>query len=232
MYNIIPNPLDTAFSVMTLGLLNYTVPRDEKVRDYLLLEISKANKPSIMWAEYRALRSLDVPNEDLKKIIEPPRLQNFITSLNLSDVYGNHYLLKDVYYLLVMSTELGIELNESWKENVASFVLGLKDGDGGFGGRISEIKTVRLETTLYSVLILNELGYRYRDKKTVEFIESNRNGPLWWSLPITRYALLALNSMGIEVKGKEDIVKALEQRKCPYGFFSYAPPARVPSRAI
>ncbi|ASJ08023.1 hypothetical protein A3L11_01780 [Thermococcus siculi] len=221
-YTVIPNPLDTAFSVMTLGLLNYTVPRDEKVRDYLLSEISDENKPSVIWAEYRALRSLGVPNEDLKRIIEP-RLQNFITGLNLSAVYRNHYLLKDVYYLLVTSNELGIEIDESWKENVTPFVLGLKDDDGGFGGRISSVKIVRLETTLYSVLILNELGYEYRDKKTAEFIESNRNGELWWSLPITRYALLALNSMGIEVKGKEEIVKALERRKCPYGFFSYAP---------
>ncbi|ACJ16989.1 Uncharacterized protein TON_1499 [Thermococcus onnurineus NA1] len=221
-YSIIPNPLDTAFSVMTLGLLNSTVPREEKVKDYLLSELSDEDKPSAIWAEYRALRVLGVPNENLKKIVKP-RLQNFITNLNLSAVYHNHYLLKDVYYLLVTSRELGIEIDESWKETVTSFVLDLRDDDGGFGSKISKIKIVRLETTLYSVLILNELGYGYRDGKTVKFIESNRNGALWWSLPITRYALLALNSMGAKVEGKEEIVKALERRKCPYGFFSYAP---------
>ncbi|ANF22561.1 hypothetical protein [Thermococcus piezophilus] len=205
------------------------MPREEKVKDYLLSELSDEDKPSAIWAEYRALRVLGIPNENLKKIVKP-RLQNFITNLNLSAVYHNHYLLKDVYYLLVMSRELGIEIDESWKETVTSFVLDLRD-DGAFGSKISKIKIVRLETTLYSVLILNELGYGYRDGKTVKFIESNRNGALWWSLPITRYALLALNSCGAKVEGKEEIVKALERRKCPYGFFLTLP-TRIPSRGI
>ncbi|NJE02454.1 hypothetical protein [Thermococcus sp. JdF3] len=219
---IVPNPLGTAFSVMTLKLLNATVPNETGVRNYLLTEISRESKPSRIWAEYEALKELGVSNSDLKTRVEP-RLKSFIANLNLSDVYRDHYLLKEVYYLLVTSRELGIEIDEQWKETVTSFVLNLKDDDGGFGSKISKIKIVRLETTLYSVLILNELGYGYRNEKTVKFIKSNRHGALWWSLPITRYALLALNSMGAKVDGREEIVQALELRKCPYGFFSYAP---------
>ncbi|WP_148883232.1 prenyltransferase/squalene oxidase repeat-containing protein [Thermococcus aciditolerans] len=219
---IVPNPVGTAFSVMTLKLLNSTVPNETTVRNYLLTEISRESKPSLIWAEYEALKELGVSNSDLKTRVEP-RLKSFIANLNLSEVYQNHYLLKDIYYLLVTSRELGIEIDEQWKETVTSFVLDLKDDDGGFGSKISKIKIIRLEITLYSVLILNELGYGYRDKKTVKFIKSNRHGALWWSLPITRYTLLALNSMGAKVDGKEEIAKALELRKCPYGFFSYAP---------
>jgi hypothetical protein len=221
-YRIIPNPLDTAFSVMVLRLLNSTVSGEEKVRDYLISGLSEESKPSIIWAEYRALRALGVPRSELRGIVKP-RLQDFITNLNLSAVYRDHYILKDVYYLLVTSRELGIEIDPGWKKALASFVLGLRDDDGGFGDRISRIKIVRLETTLYSVLILNELGYGYRDEKTVKFIESNRRGALWWSLPITRYALLALRSMGAKVENKEGIVRAIKMRECPYGFFSYAP---------
>ncbi|CAD5245159.1 prenyltransferase/squalene oxidase repeat-containing protein [Thermococcus camini] len=219
---IVPNPVGTAFSVMTLKLLNSTVPSETAVRNYLLTEISRESKPSLIWVEYRALKKLGVSNSDLKTRVEP-RLKSFIANMNLSEVYQNHHLLKDIYYLLVTSRELGIEIDEQWKENVTSFVLGLRDSDGGFGSKISKIKINRLEITLYSVLILNELGYEYRDEKTVEFIKSSRNGALWWSLPITRYALLALSSMGAKIDGKEEIVKALELRKCPYGFFSYAP---------
>ncbi|WP_258083610.1 prenyltransferase/squalene oxidase repeat-containing protein [Thermococcus thermotolerans] len=219
---IVPNPVGTAFSVITLKLLNSTVPNETSVRDYLLTEISRESKPSLIWVEYEALKELGVPPSKLKETVEP-LLKSFLDNLNLSDVYQNHYLLKDIYYLLVTSRELGIEIDERWKENVTSFVLGLKDSDGGFGSKISKIKINRLEITLYSVLILNELGYGYGDKKTVKFIKSSRQGALWWSLPITRYTLLALNSMGAKVDGKEEIAKALELRKCPYGFFSYAP---------
>ncbi len=221
-YGLVSNPLDTAFSVLTLELLESQIPMEENARKYLLSELSNENKPSLIWVEYQALKALNASDEDLRGVISP-RLKSFIATLNLSEVYYNHYILKDIYYLLLTSGELGIKIDELWKENVTSFVLSLRDDDGGFGSKISKAKLVRLEVALYSVLILNKLGYRYRDEKTVKFIESNRNGALWWSLPITRYALLALNSMGTKVEGKEEIVKALERRKCPYGFFSYAP---------
>lgn len=217
---IVPNPVDTGFSVIVLRYLNSTVPKEEKVKEYLLTRLSTEDEPPVMWVEYRALKELGVPREELRGAAEP-RIREFIASTNLSEIYHNHYLLRDIYYLLLTSNELGIKIDPQWNGTVKSLVLSLRDDDGGFGSRITSVETIRLETTLYSVLVLNELGYGYRDEKTVEFIKSQRDGALWRFLPTTRYALLALNSLGVKIDRKEEMINALELAKCPYGFFSY-----------
>ncbi|WP_048150214.1 prenyltransferase/squalene oxidase repeat-containing protein [Palaeococcus ferrophilus] len=217
-----PDPLTTAFSVKTLKMMNWSVPNEEKVREYLLGSLYKETSPPVVWAEYTALLDTSYPRDEVRKIVEP-KVLDFVEGFNFSRIYTNPYLLKDTYYVLLTAKDLGIPLNESWKGELLHRVLPLEDDDGGFGGSITNVSILRFEVTLYAVLTLQELGYDNIDDRTWEFIESYRGSDgMWPFFPLTRYALIALKNSGRDVK-KDRILRALELRKCPYGFFSYAP---------
>jgi len=169
-----------------------------------------------------AERIFGYSKEELRPYVEP-KVREFLSSHDYTEIQRDPYLLKEFYYLLLTAKDFRITLKESWRGEFIKYIVNLKDNDGGFGGRFIKVSALRFEFTLYSVLALNELGYGYKDHKTVEYINSQRGGALWWSLPITRYSILALNSMEADIDRVDEIVAAIEVRKCSYGFFSYPP---------
>lgn len=192
-----------------------------KLKQYLDEVVYKANDPKTLWAIYESYKlsgiELEVEKREYFKNNTIILLENYLK--NLDTVLDNLDGLQSFIILIRLGKELNIVLDNKTREDISNRLLSYKNRNGSFRNH--------LEFTAYSVILLNEMGYKYCDQETIEWLQNQQKEGGWGApdLHNTKLVVEALTSMGAIPRDIDKLLNFLKKLQSPYGEFviSYGP---------
>ncbi|HIH72241.1 MAG: hypothetical protein PWP49_1159 [Thermococcaceae archaeon] len=219
------DPLSTYMAVYTSKILGGEINK-AKIKNYLSRAVYSrkpysSDEPSPLYFIYLTYKELDISiDEETYKYIrnETVRLFNLYLTEKTDNIVENVGWIS----LIKLGKEVGIVLDDRTKKYLIDKILSQRNSDGTFGRHSGNIYK-KLVYTSYAILLLEELGYKYHDDKTIEFLlNSQINGG--WGAPdlYTTYQVIrALRVMEVCPKDVDGLLKFLKRVQYPYGGFNF-----------
>ncbi|RLF80434.1 hypothetical protein DRN38_04030 [Thermococci archaeon] len=224
-YQSFGDPLSTYMAVHTSKLLGGEINKT-RIKNYLSRAVYYRKPYSndelaplyFVYLTYKEL-GITMDNETYNYIRnETARLFNLYLTEKTDNIVEDGSWIS----LIKLGKEVGVVLDEKTKNQLIEKILSQRNQDGTFGNHSGNINKKLLYTS-HAVLLLEELGYKYRDERTVEFLlNSQMNGG--WGVPdlyTTYYVVRALRTIGVCPKEVDGLLSFLKRVQYPYGGFNF-----------
>lgn len=124
--------------------------------------------------------------------------------------------------LIKLGNALGVTFSSRTKENLINVILSKRNPNGTFGAYTNSTP-LTLFQTVNAVILLHELGYDYRDDKTIQYLNSLMHDGGWGGPDIynTYRVVQALAYMNCCPEKVDDIVTFVGSLKYRYGGFRF-----------
>ncbi|AFL95935.1 hypothetical protein CL1_1739 [Thermococcus cleftensis] len=124
--------------------------------------------------------------------------------------------------LIRLGNALGVTFSSKTKADLVNVILSKRNPDGTFGTYKNDTP-MTLFQTVNAVVLLHELGYDYRDDKTIQYLNSLMHDGGWGGPDLynTFGAVQALIYMNYCPKDISDIIAFLRSLKYKYGGFNF-----------
>jgi len=148
-------------------------------------------------------------------------------TVRLMELYSNSRvdsILSDPGWipLIRLGNALGVTFSSKTKANLINVILSKRNPDGTFGTYKNNIP-VTLYQTVNAVTLLHELGYDYRDNKTVQYLNNLMHDGGWGGPDLynTYGVIQALVYMNYCPEKVDDIITFVSSLKYRYGGFRF-----------
>ncbi|MEM3506671.1 MAG: prenyltransferase/squalene oxidase repeat-containing protein [Candidatus Bathyarchaeia archaeon] len=203
--------------IQTENIISYIIERQNNDGGYTFCRYTDSSAEDTYFA-IQTLKILGIKPKQKDLTIK------FLKSLQHKD--GSFDSIKVAYYVIKTLNELGAKLEKSPKE----FILSLKNSYGGFGSLDVDVEvSSEIESTYYSIEILNLLNECINLDKTISFILSLKNfdGSFgkqgYLRLASTYYAIASLNLLGYNLKLLDKTIEWIRKCESPKGGFTRTP---------